>query len=71
LFACAGEYVLAVKGNQGSLHHQIIQHFNPIIEGNSNAIFDLSITEGKSRGRLESRACYSTSELSWLSVAKD
>jgi predicted transposase YbfD/YdcC len=71
IVAGGGDYVLAVKGNQGSLHNQIIQHFNPIIDGNANDIFNLSTTEGKSRGRLESRACYSTSELGWLSVAGD
>jgi predicted transposase YbfD/YdcC len=66
-----GDYVLAVKGNQGTLHDQMIRHFNAIIDGGSNDHFTLSAIEGISRGRRESRACYATSDLNWLGVSEE
>lgn len=63
-----GDYVLAVKGNQNSLHRQITTHFNNVFDMKHNKHVNVSVIHDKSRGRLESRACLVTEELSWLGV---
>ena len=61
-----GDYVLAVKGNQGSLHAQITEHFNHIFDMQHNKYVDTSVTEETSRGRNEIRKCLATEKLDWL-----
>lgn len=63
-----GDYVLAVKGNQNKLHSQITTHFNNLFDMEYNKRVNVSVMENKSRGRLESRKCLATEELSWLGV---
>lgn len=63
-----GDYVIAVKGNQSTLHADIAKHFNNIFDMERNKYVNVSFQKGKSRGRLESRKCLSTEDLSWLSV---
>lgn len=60
--------MLAVKGNQGKLHSQIVKHFNHLFDMEYNKHVNVSLMENKSRGRLESRKCLATEELSWLNV---
>jgi len=61
-----GDYVLAVKGNQGTLHSQITHHFNNIFDMQHNKFVDTSIIDETSRGRHEIRKCLSTEMLDWL-----
>lgn len=61
-----GDYVLAVKGNQGTLHSQIAKHFNHTLDMQHNKFVDTSIIDETSRGRHEVRKCLATEELDWL-----
>lgn len=63
-----GDYVLAVKGNQSTLHSQISTHLNHLLDMGYNKQVNVSVIENKSRGRLEIRKCLATEELSWLEV---
>ena len=63
-----GDYVLAVKGNQNTLHAEITKHFNHLFDMEHNKFVDVSVQENKNRGRHESRKCLSTEDLRWLSV---
>lgn len=68
IVAAGGDYVLAVKGNQNTLHTEVTKHFNNIFDMEHNRYVDVSSQNNKSRGRLESRKCLATEDLSWLSV---
>lgn len=61
-----GDYVLAVKANQGTLHSQVVKHFNHTFDMQHNKFVDTSVTEETSRGRHEARKCLATEELDWL-----
>jgi len=66
-----GDYVLAVKGNQETLHKQIARHFNNLFDMQHNKHVDVSVSDETSRGRKENRKCFSTQELSWLTVKEE
>jgi len=61
-----GDYAIAVKGNQKKLHSQIIKHFNSFYDMQHNKHVSHSMSEEKSRGRLEVRTCLATSKIDWL-----
>ena len=61
-----GDYVIAVKGNQETLHKEISHHFSHFLDMQSHRQTDVHKVEEKNRGRQETRTCISTSELSWL-----
>lgn len=61
-----GDYVLAVKGNQGTLHSQIAKHFSNLFDMQHNKFVDTSVMEEISRGRREIRKCWATEKLDWL-----
>jgi predicted transposase YbfD/YdcC len=62
-----GDYVLALKGNQGSLHAEVENFFNQALQVTPDeAGCDHYINEEKSRGRHEIREVWATEELSWL-----
>lgn len=63
-----GDYVLAVKGNQKTLHEEIAKHYNHLFDMQYNKNVDVAMQANKSRGRVESRKCLSTEDLEWLSV---
>lgn len=63
-----GDYVLAVKGNQNTLHEEISRYFNNLFDMAHNKNVDVAEVTNKNRGRLETRKCFATKDLSWLSV---
>lgn len=68
IIEAGGDYVLAVKGNQNTLHSEIARHFNHLFDMTHNKHVDVSTQKNQSRGRLESRKCLTTDDLEWLSV---
>lgn len=67
-----GEYVLAVKGNQPTLHQDIIDYFDDetLLQevkkaGNYNCTLE------KARGQLEKREYYQTQDIVWMSMKGD
>jgi predicted transposase YbfD/YdcC len=67
-----GEYLLALKGNQGTLRDDVQLVFG---EAQANEFAGLKTTYDKSvekdHGRIEVRQCWATEELGWLSSGKE
>lgn len=63
-----GSYVLAVKGNQGNLHQEIIDYFSDI-----DFLAEIKKEQGykktmeKARGQFETREYYQTNDIKWMS----
>lgn len=67
-----GDYVLALKGNQGNLHAEIVNFFDQALQATpEEAGCDHYISEEKSRGRLETREIWVSDQLDWLPQKKD
>lgn len=66
-----GDYVLALKGNQGNLHAEVQNFFKQAIEVSpEEADCDYYVNEEKSRGRTERREVWVTANLDWLPQKK-
>ena len=65
----SGDYLLAVKGNQGILHNDICKHFANLFDMRHHKKVDFFEKEEKNKGRKEIRRCLVTQDLSFLSVA--
>lgn len=63
-----GDYVLAVKGNQPTLHHDIKALFQEPLAMASSALFTYSCSETRDHGRIETRQCWVTAHLDSLST---
>lgn len=62
-----GQYVLAVKANQGALHDDIRTFLDDAIErGFQGLEHDLYERTEKGHGRIETRRCWTTSRIDWL-----
>lgn len=62
-----GDYVLALKGNQGSLHAEAENFFSQALETTpEEACCECYTNEEKSRGRHEIREVWVTDQLEWL-----
>lgn len=62
-----GDYVLALKGNQGNLHAEVENFFIQALQVTpEEALCERYINEEKSRGRLETREVWVTNQLDWL-----
>lgn len=67
-----GDYVLALKGNQVSLHAEVRNFFNQAtLVQHEEADCDYYINEEKSRGRIEKREVWVTECLDWLPQKED
>ena len=67
-----GDYILALKGNQGNLHAEVENFFNQALQVKPDeAKCDHYTSEEKSRGRYEIREVWTTEELSWLPQKAD
>ena len=55
-----GNYVLALKGNQGNLSNDVQQYFE------NKERFECHNTVDKGHGRIEERKCYATDDITWL-----
>ena len=58
-----GHYVLALKGNQGSLHADIHLYMEDFLAGTIQAEHDYHETVSKGHGRLETRKCWTLSQV--------
>lgn len=58
-----GDYVVSLKGNQGTLHDDVKTWFNN--PPNQEAIVEFE-EMGKGHGRIEKRSCYVTDKIDWL-----
>lgn len=66
-----GDYVLGLKGNQGSLHAEAINFFDQVIDvGPEEAGCSYARSIEKAHGRIEEREVWITSDLEWLDAAK-
>jgi predicted transposase YbfD/YdcC len=62
-----GDYILALKGNQGNLHAEAKNFFQQALEVTpKEADCDYYINEEKSRDRFETREVWATENLEWL-----
>lgn len=62
-----GDYVLALKKNQGSLYAEAENYFTQAIEVSpKDADCDFYFSEERSRGRIEKREIWATQNLDWL-----
>jgi predicted transposase YbfD/YdcC len=70
IVARGGDYVLALKDNQPTLHELVAHHFAVVAaEGPVGLSHDAHATVGKGHGRLERRRCWATDDpavLGWL-----
>jgi predicted transposase YbfD/YdcC len=63
------DYLLALKGNQGTLHEDVQLYFEDAEEEDfSIAEFDYHKTVDKDHGRIEIRECWATDDVDWLSM---
>jgi len=66
------DYMLALKGNQGTLKDDVELYFEGIDEKNyDRQIFDYDKDVEKDHGRIEIRECWSTENIEWLSQKDD
>ena len=66
------DYMLALKGNQGTLNDDVALYYEGIDEKNYDAqIFDYDKQVEKDHGRIEIRKCWCTENIEWLSQKGD
>ena len=62
-----GDYVLALKGNQGNLFEDVEQIFEQALSQNFKGIeYDFYETNDVGHGRVEQRRCWSLGQVEWL-----
>lgn len=60
-----GDYFIALKGNQESLHDDVKLHFeHPTLEAKAKMLFDETVDKG--HGRVEVRRCRLSNDIDWL-----
>ncbi len=61
------DYVLALKGNQGTLHEDVVNYFGWAEKsGFTQIAYTHHETLEKDHGRIEQRQCWATSDIAWL-----
>lgn len=67
-----GEYILALKGNQGKLSDEVENYFNQAEAVDFDGVeHDVISTEDKGHGRQEKRTVYATEDIDWLPQLND
>lgn len=67
-----GDYVLAVKGNQGILHEEIKTYFSDVDFCNELELTgNYRVKKEKARNQIETRAYYQTNDIDWMTTKKD
>jgi predicted transposase YbfD/YdcC len=66
-----GHYVLALKGNQGSLLDDVKMFIDDIIANGSKEDYDYFESTEKGHGRIEIRKCWSVGNIEWLTHRHD
>ena len=62
-----GDYVLSLKGNQGTLHEEIVKYYKYAAKRNFKGIeYSFYETKGKSHGRKEHRKYWITEDINWI-----
>jgi predicted transposase YbfD/YdcC len=66
------DYVLAVKGNQGCLHEDLVDYFEWALKDKfDQTSYSLDETVDGEHGRIEVRRCYATDDIEWLRQKAD
>jgi len=61
------DYVLAVKGNQGNLHDDLVRYFDwALAEPFQQTVYSQDETTDGGHGRIEVRRTYATADIEWL-----
>lgn len=63
IIAQGGDYVISLKGNQGTLHRDVTEYFS---DSKLLAKCDSSEENDKGHGRIEQRIAYSSEDIEWL-----
>jgi len=67
IIAKGADYVLALKGNQGTLHDDVKLYLDDLVEKKvKNVIHDYAEEIEKGHGRIEKRKCWVTENIGWL-----
>jgi len=66
-----GQYVMAVKGNQGSLHDDIQTYLEDAIANGFVGEHDVYEYTEKGHGRIETRRCWTCRDVGWLAGRHD
>lgn len=62
-----GDYILQLKGNQGSLHQETVDLFDQCLTDDCRGIaYSTACTLDKGHGRLERRRLWATTEIGWF-----
>jgi len=62
-----GDYILHLKGNQGTLHQETVQLFDECLTDDCLGIaYETASTTDKGHGRIEQRRLWATNEVAWF-----
>jgi predicted transposase YbfD/YdcC len=62
-----GDYILQLKGNQGSLHNETVMLFDQCLTDDCHGIaYSTARTTDKGHGRIEQRRLWATSQVNWF-----
>ncbi len=62
-----GDYILQLKGNQGTLHKETVELFDQCLTDDCHGIaYSTAATADKGHGRIEQRRLWATSEVNWF-----
>jgi len=71
IVASGGDYVLALKGNQGTLHDEVHEFFEDALDRGLDAGLDTCKTVEKNHGRIEERQVWLSTDVEWLRDAQE
>ena len=67
IVAQGGDYILQLKGNQGTLHKETVELFDQCLTDDCHGIaYRTAKTTDKGHGRIEERRIWTTSEVNWF-----
>jgi predicted transposase YbfD/YdcC len=62
-----GDYLLQLKGNQGTLHKETVELFDQCLTDDCRGIaYSTALTTDKGHGRIEQRRIWATTEIGWF-----
>ena len=65
-----GDYILALKGNQGALHEEVSEFFDDVLQGRLHADLERLHRVEKDHGRIEERTVWVSRDVDWLRDAE-
>ena len=67
IVAQGGDYILQLKGNQGTLHKETVELFDQCLTDDCRGIaYSTAATTDKGHGRIEQRRIWATTEIGWF-----